>query len=248
MESQVIDSSIKEVMDPKMVKAKKMLLIVGIISIIMMFSGLTSAYIVSRGGAPYWVNITLPQAFWVSTMVMIASSFTMMMAVRAIRKGNKVLCNGMLAISLILGLSFIYSQFQGWGEMVDNGLYLRGEFLEDLKGEYGKDYVITEQATGRIIEFREGHYYDPTDPTGTQMIDQEIATMRNPASSYMSFLTGIHALHVVGGILFLVYLMILGLMGRLGVHNALKVSQGALYWHFVDLLWIYLLLFLYFIH
>ena len=72
--------------------------------------------------------------------------------------------------------------------------------------------------------------------------------MRNPASSYMTFLTGLHALHVGGGILYILYLLILSLLGRLNSGNSLKVSQGAVYWHFVDLLWIYLLLFLYFIH
>ena len=248
MESATIDTQVESTIDPKMIKAKKMLLVVGIISIIMMFSGLTSAYIVSRGGAPFWVNIRIPNAFWISTVLMILSSITMIIAVRATKADKRSLRNGMLAISLILGLSFVYSQFQGWGEMVDNGLYLRGDFLESLKGDYGTDYFITEQISGRMVEFKEGHYFDPTDPTGTKIIDQEIATMRNPASSYMTFLTGIHAIHVGGGILYFVYLLILGLMGRHGEKFTLKVSQGAVYWHFVDLLWIYLLLFLYFIH
>jgi cytochrome c oxidase subunit 3 len=248
MDTLALDNQASNSMDPKMVKAKKMLLVVGIVSIIMMFSGLTSAYIVSRGGAPFWVNITMPFAFWVSTVIMLLSSGTMFIAVRAIKKDNRSLTTLMLLVSLILGSAFIYSQFQGWGEMVDNGLYMRGDFLENLKGDYGVDYVITEQASGRIVEYRDRHYYDPNDPMGTKQIDQEIATMRNPASSYMTFLTGLHALHVGGGILYIFYLLILGAIGRLNSGNSLKVSQGAVYWHFVDLLWIYLLLFLYFIH
>jgi cytochrome c oxidase subunit 3 len=248
MNKETLDIQEEEAMDPKMIKAKKMLLVVGIISIIMMFSGLTSAYIVSRGGAPFWVNIKIPQAFWYSTIVMILSSGTMILALRAAKSGKIALRNGMLALSLILGLTFVYSQFQGWGEMVDNGLYLRGDFLENLKGDYGTDYVITEQKSGLMVEYKDGHYFDPSDPTGTKMIDEEIATMRNPASSYMTFLTGIHAIHVGGGILYLIYLLILGLIGRTGAKFTLKVNQGAVYWHFVDLLWIYLLLFLHFIH
>ena len=248
MDTLALENQASNSMDPKMVKAKKMLLVVGIVSIIMMFSGLTSAYIVSRGGAPFWVNITLPSAFWVSTVLMLLSSGTMFIAVRAIKKDNKRLTTMMLLTSLVLGSAFVYSQFQGWGEMVDNGLYMRGDFLENLKGEYGLDYVITEQGSGRIVEYRDGHYYDPNDPMGTKQIDQEIATMRNPASSYMTFLTGLHALHVGGGILYILYLLILSLLGRLNSGNSLKVSQGAVYWHFVDLLWVYLLLFLYFIH
>jgi len=231
----------------KLKKAKRSLLIVGIISIVMMFSGLTSAYIVSRGGAPYWVNITMPSAFWVSTVFIVLSSLTMILAVRAVKRDNKPLLNGMLLSTLILGLLFVNSQLNGWGELVDRGLNLTGNFLEQLKGEYGKDYYITDQQ-GLIVEYKDGKFFDPQDPMGKEDIDQEIRTMRNPAATYMNFLTGLHAAHVGGGLLYLIYVVILGLIGHLDSQRSLKVTQLATYWHFVDILWVYLLLFLYFIH
>ena len=83
---------------------------------------------------------------------------------------------------------------------------------------------------------------------GETIIDEEISTFRNPSARNLITLTGLHVLHVAGGILWLIYLVVLGLTGRLSPANSLKVTQGATYWHFVDILWVYLLLFLYFIH
>lgn len=231
----------------KMSKAKKNLLIIGIISIIMMFSGLTSAYIVTRGGAPFWVNITMPNAFWISTVLIILSSITAILAVRAVKRDQKSRLNLMLLLTFGLGIAFVISQVQGWGVMNERGLNVTGNFLENLKGEYGSDYYITDQK-GLIIDYRDGQYFDPEDPMGNTTIDQEIKTMRNPSATYMIFLTALHAVHVGGGLLYLLYVMILGFMGRLDSARSLKVTQVATYWHFVDILWVYLLLFLYFIH
>ncbi|NNC82690.1 MAG: hypothetical protein HKN79_03865 [Flavobacteriales bacterium] len=235
------------VMDEKMIRAKKLLLIIGIVGIIMFFAGLTSMHIVSRGAAAYWLNITMPTAFWWSTALIILSSLTMIGAVRAVKQGKKSLLNILLISSLVLGLGFVYSQVKGWDQMAAKGMHLQGGFLEHLKGEYDTDYYITTQS-GLKVEYKNGHYYDPTDPTGQRIIDEEIATFRNPAARNLITLTGLHALHVAGGIFWLIYLVILGLMGRLSPANPLNVTQGALYWHFVDILWIYLLFFLYFIH
>ncbi len=247
MESIAMKENPEPTADEKMVKAKKLLLIVGIVSIIMFFAGLTSMHIVSRGSAAFWVNITTPNAFWWSTALIFLSCFTMFIAVRAVRADNKKLLNGMLILSFILGLAFVQSQLNGWADMAEKGLHMRGDVLEALNGEYGKDYYITNQA-GVMVEYRDGHYFDPNDPTGTKQIDEEVIGYRNPSSRNLVVLTGLHVLHVGGGILWLMYLVVLGLFGKLGSRNSLKVTQGAVYWHFVGLLWIYLLLFLHFIH
>ncbi|NND94722.1 MAG: hypothetical protein HKN45_07625 [Flavobacteriales bacterium] len=248
MESLTMDNSnMESAMNPQMIRAKKLLLVIGIVGIIMFFAGLTSMHIVSRGAAAYWVNITMPTAFWWSTVLIILSSITLIGAVKAVKQGKKKLLNGLLILSLALGLAFVQSQVTGWSDMADKGLHLRGGFLENLKGEYGKDYYITTQE-GLRVEYKNGHYYDPADPMGEKIIDEEIGTFRNPAARNLITLTGLHALHVLGGILWLVYLVVLGLMGRLTPAKSLNVTQGATYWHFVDILWVYLLLFLYFIH
>lgn len=233
----------------KLQKAKKLLLIIAIGSIVMFFAGLTSMHIVSKGSAKFWLNIAMPSAFVWSTALIMLSSLTMMLSVRAVRNNDQSKLKGLLLVSLLLGLGFIYSQFQGWGEMADKGMHLRGDFLENLKGEYGRDYFLTTGADQSLrVEYRDGHYYDPNDPTGNTMLDEEISQYRNPAARNLITLTGLHALHVGGGILWLLYLVVMAFVGRLTPERSLSVSQGAVYWHFVDLLWIFLLLFLYFIH
>ncbi len=233
----------------KLIKAKKLLLIIAIGSIVMFFAGLTSMHFVSKGSAKFWLSITFPSAFMWSTVLIILSSLTMMFSVRAVRNNQQGMLKGLLLLSLILGLGFVYSQFQGWSEMADKGMHLRGDFLQNLKGEYGTDYVIMTGADQSLqVEYRDGHYFDPNDPTGNTMIDEEISEYRNPAARNLITMTGLHALHVGGGILWLAYLVVMAFVGRLTPERSLSVSQGAVYWHFVDLLWVFLLLFLYFIH
>ncbi len=242
-----MEISAEERQELKVRKAKKMLLVVGIISIIMMFSGLTSGYIVSRGGAAFWVNINMPNSFWLSTVFMILSSVSMIIATIAAKKGNQGMLKAALLGGLVLGSLFVYSQYQGWMELADKGLNFAGDnFLEHLKGEYGKDYYITNSQDQLINLTDDGHYIDPATPETN--VDEEIKSSKNHAASYFNMFVLLHALHVGGGLLYLLYLNIMGIIGRLGKHNSLKVSQGATYWHFVDLLWIYLLLFLHFIH
>lgn len=233
----------------KLARAKRLLLIVAIGSMVMFFAGLASMHIVTKGGAKYWVEIALPQAFIWSTVLIVASSLSMWLATRAVKQGNQPLLKGLLVVSLLLGIGFIYSQMQGWGELADKGMHMRGDFLENLKGEYGTDYIIkTGPDHSLAVEYRDGHFYDPNDPTGQTRIDEEVMQYRNPAARNLVTLTGLHAVHVMGGILWLVYLVIMGLLGRLTPERSLPVTQGAVYWHFVDLLWIFLLLFLYIIH
>ena len=52
-------------------KAKKNLVYIGMFSVVMFFAGLTSAYIVSMGDS-FWVKTQLPQAFWISTVIILS--------------------------------------------------------------------------------------------------------------------------------------------------------------------------------
>ncbi|MDP3981462.1 MAG: cytochrome c oxidase subunit 3 family protein [Chlamydiota bacterium] len=74
--------------------------------------------------------------------------------------------------------------------------------------------------------------------------------MEREAQLFFSFyfaMTGMHALHMVIGMGLLVFLMILGLMGRLSSDYHTPVEMTGLYWHFVDIVWIFLLPLLYLI-
>lgn len=68
-------------------KTKKGLVWVFVFSITMFFAGLTSAYIVSMGDG-FWVKVKLPMAFWISTALILISSITLFLAVKAIKSGD----------------------------------------------------------------------------------------------------------------------------------------------------------------
>ncbi|MFT4660446.1 MAG: cytochrome c oxidase subunit 3 [Ulvibacter sp.] len=231
----------------RVIKAKKMLLRGSMLSIVMLFASLVSAYVVTKGGASYWVNITLPNSFWISTVLILLSSLTSFLAVKAGSKNKLTRVRLFLILTFALGVGFAVSQYQGFITLSERGLSLTGNYLENLNGEYGVDYHITDH-NQTLVPFVDGHYIDPDDPTGSKIIDNKITELHNPASTYLIFIIGLHVLHIAGGLIYLFFLVIYSYFGRIERFNYLKVSQIATYWHFVDLLWILLLLFLYFIH
>jgi cytochrome c oxidase subunit 3 len=66
------------------------------------------------------------------------------------------------------------------------------------------------------------------------------------ASCYFA-LTGFHALHVIGGLVIFVIILLMALGGKLGVRHGLMLENVGLYWHFVDIVWIFLFPLLYLI-
>ncbi|MCX6310762.1 MAG: cytochrome c oxidase subunit 3 [Bacteroidetes bacterium] len=178
-------------------KAQRNLMWLGTLSIIMIFAGLTSAYVVRRGAGD-WFSIVLPQVFWVSTAVIIFSSISMNFALWSFRKNKIVAGKLFLGTTLFLGLLFSFCQFLGWGELTRNGVY-----LVQSKGQ-------------------------------TSLI----------SGSFIFLLSGLHLAHVVGGIIALIFIFIKSLMGRYSSSNVHGLRVAAIYWHFLDLLWIYLFVFL----
>lgn len=106
-------------------RTAKSLLWVGIVSIIMLFAGLTSGYIVRQAEGD-WLVIELPTSFWYSTLLILISSATMWWAHRGIKKGDiKTLQLG-LVLTLVLGVAFVAAQFKGWAELIASGIYMTG--------------------------------------------------------------------------------------------------------------------------
>ena len=104
----------------KRIHPHKFTLWVGLASIIMMFAGFTSAYIVKRNQVN-WVGFTLPVLFWYSTAVIIASSITLLMAQNAFKSREMLKYRGLVVATLLLGILFIALQavgFRNCGSMV----------------------------------------------------------------------------------------------------------------------------------
>ena len=175
----------------KKIHPYKFTLWIAIGSITMMFAGLTSAYIIKRN-QPNWLEFDLPVTFWYSTAVIIASSVTIWLAVRAFREKAMAKYRQMLMATFFLGVLFI-------------GL----------------------QVTGFV-----------------QLWKQGITLTKNVSISFLYPIIGLHAVHVIGGVIALLVMFLKAFSRRQKTYSAVPVEMVSTYWHFVDLLWIYLLFFL----
>ncbi|RYF86907.1 MAG: heme-copper oxidase subunit III [Chitinophagaceae bacterium] len=169
----------------------KFILWVAIGSIVMMFAGLTSAYIVKSGQAG-WHEVKTPTVFWYSTATLLISSFTIQAALRSFKQRNMIAFRMLLLATLILGLAFVAMQWSGF-----NWLWERGVHFEGASG----------------------------------------------AGQFLYIIFGLHALHVLGGMIALIILSVRQYFGNTRNYNATPIEIMSTYWHFVDLLWIYLLVF-----
>ena len=107
-------------------RAKKMMLWFGIISLTMSFAGLTSAVMVSSKRADWLSDIQMPEAFTISTLLILASSVVMIMAKAFLKKEKLKQSRFMLVLVWVLGIGFLISQFNGFGQIINQGYYLTG--------------------------------------------------------------------------------------------------------------------------
>ncbi|MBC7447395.1 MAG: cytochrome c oxidase subunit 3 [Hymenobacteraceae bacterium] len=103
----------------------KFLLWLMIISSTMSFAAYTSGYIV-RKGEGNWLEFALPARLYVSSVVILLSSFTMQGALVAARRDNVKLTQLLLVATLLLGGVFLASQWQAWGELVASNIFFAG--------------------------------------------------------------------------------------------------------------------------
>tara|TARA_X000001036_G_scaffold290945_1_gene270355 strand:+ start:1131 stop:1697 length:567 start_codon:yes stop_codon:yes gene_type:complete len=110
----------------KNIKAKKMMLLIGMISMTMTFAGLTSAYVVSASRSDWLSSFEIPIAFSVSTILILLSSVTFAVAkyFNSIEVNKKSIIFTILTI--LLAFTFIYYQFKGFGEIINLGYYFTG--------------------------------------------------------------------------------------------------------------------------
>ncbi len=119
---------------------KRFLLWMFMVSIVMIFASLTSAYIV-RQAEGNWLTFNLPDLLWYSTIILLLSSVTAQLAYRAAKKDNIGSLKIMLGLTLVLGVGFMISQLYTWGALIDNNIYFvgnpSGSFLYVLMGVHG---------------------------------------------------------------------------------------------------------------
>jgi cytochrome c oxidase subunit III len=176
-------------------KAAKPLLYIGIVSIVMLFAGLTSAYVV-RADNGNWLVFHLPTISIISTAIIITSSLTMFVAQRAIKQDKYTLTSLSLFITLALGIAFFFTQIEGWKQLTAQGIYFVGKYA-------------------------------------------------NASGSFLYLIALVHLAHMLGGLIALAVSLTKSLLKKYSSTDNLGIELTAIYWHFLDLLWVYLFLFLY---
>lgn len=184
-------------LEEKSNRAKKMMLWFGIISLVMSFAGLTSAFVVSSTREDWLTNFEMPNAFTISLMLIIISSITLIIAKRKLKLGDRNASLSFLALTFLLGLAFIYFQLEGFQEIIDLG-------------------------------------YNFTGPTS------------NITMSYIYIIATVHISHVIVGLICLLVVIYNHFKQKYNAQKMLGFELAATFWHFVDFLWLYLFLFLYF--
>ena len=171
---------------------------VGLAAILMMFTALTSAYIVRAASSNDWRPIAMPQILLVSTALIIASSGTLELARRKLKARLESTYLRWLVLTTVLGIGFVTSQLLAWRQLVRQGVYVAS----------------------------------------------------NPHSSFFYLLTATHGVHLMGGLIALVYLLLrtrpTGRDEQALTKQHAVADAVTLYWHFMDGLWIYLFLLLFF--
>ena len=178
-------------------RSYKLLLLFAMISMTMMFAGLTSAFVVSKSRADWLKDFQLPTAFYFSTAVIIGCSVTFYLAKKAIQKDNHSATTAFLLSTLALGIGFVILQFVGFSQIVANGYYFTGA-------------------------------------------ESSITT------TFLYIVTVVHLVHLAGGLISLLIIIYNNFKNKYNSTQTLGIELGAMYWHFLDLLWVYLFLFLYF--
>lgn len=171
---------------------------VAVAGVVMLFTALTSAYIVRAASSNDWRPIGMPGVLWLSTLVIVISSLTLESARRSLKEKRDGVYGRWVLITTVLGVAFLVSQLAAWRQLVRQGVYLS----------------------------------------------------TNPHSSFFYLLTAAHGVHLLGGILALGFLLLRTRQRRDSVSAESRrvgaVDAVSIYWHFMDGLWVYLFLLLFF--
>ena len=134
----------------------------------------------------------------VNTTILLTSSFTIAVAIAAIRKGNKILSLYMQTTTIMFGICFLIIKYFEWSAKISKGIYPDSP-------------ALLNRGKGDILFF--SLYY---------------------------VMTGIHGIHVLIGVIAIAIMFVYTRRGIIDRDNFAKLENTGLYWHFVDIVWIYL--------
>jgi cytochrome c oxidase subunit 3 len=162
--------------------------VIAIVSIVMFFMAMASAFIYLRANSNRWVPLHLPWLIWVNTALLLLSSAVIELARRRLALGELPQFRKLWLAATSLGGLFLVGQLAAWRQLVLAGFY--------------------------------------------------VAT--NQASSFFYIFTGLHGLHLLGGIVALLYVSFRK-FEKAKVSRSIAAEVASYYWHFMDGLWMFLL-------
>ncbi|MDR7130415.1 cytochrome c oxidase subunit 3 [Algoriphagus sp. 4150] len=170
---------------------KKFALWLFLVTIVMIFAALTSAYIV-RQSEGNWLEYELPAIFWYTSGIVIVSSICLQYAYVAAKKDNFGGLRAGLFLAVFFGITFLVGQWFSWVALVDKNVFFVG----------------------------------------------------NPSGSFLYVFTGLHAVHLISGVIFLIIVLISTYKYKVHSKSLDTLEMAATFWHFLAALWLYLFMFL----
>jgi len=170
---------------------KKFALWLFMVTVLMVFAALTSAYIV-RQAEGNWLEYELPEIFWITSGIVLLSSVSVQAAYFAAKKDNFLALRIWMALTVLLGIAFLVGQWYSW----------------------------------------------------VALVDREVFFVGNPAGSFLYVFTGLHAVHLISGVIFLIIVLISTFRYKVHSQALNTLEMATTYWHFLGGLWLYLFLFL----
>jgi cytochrome c oxidase subunit 3 len=170
---------------------------------------------------PFLHGYSLPLVFvGIMTFILIMSSVTMVLAVEAGHRMDRKAVEKWMLWTIIGGLTFLGCQAWEWTH------FIVGTEAPTLVKDFVNGQWITKEVTGASLKINQ---YGP-----------------QPFADFFFFITGFHGFHVFSGVMFnflIYYNTVTGVYERRGHYE--MVEKVGLYWHFVDLVWVFVFTFFY---
>lgn len=206
---------------------------------VMFFGGLFAGYTIYRGLYPEaWIvgsHLLSIGLGGFNTAVLLASSLTMALAVHAAQTNKRNATAVFIVLTMLLGLVFVGVKVVEYSGKIEHHLVPGPNFHFDPThlGDHGTQHAA------------------PVEGGGVHNFSQALSVVKpGPVQLFFSFyftMTGMHAVHMIIGEGILLWLLICTLKGRFNAHYYAPVEITGLYWHFVDIVWIFLFPMLYLI-
>jgi cytochrome c oxidase subunit 3 len=215
---------------------------------IMMFGGLFTAYLIYRiKYYPAFVagstSISVGWGF-ANTLVLIGSSFTMAMAVWAAQKGYRKSQVWLLLGTMVLGAAFLGVKAKEYYDKWDE-CHIPGHVIGKGFNAWGHCSASDKHLGNIAEEIRDPKHHG--NPNVTEVDAEQTAERTEIFFSFYFAMTGLHAFHMVIGLGLLAWLLLRARSGEFGPSYYTPIELGGLYWHFVDIVWIFLFPLLYLI-